>query len=104
MKGFILSGVAALFAAAGVFAGDAGQAKAVVKDDCCDCQPAGRSGLISGIAARRQARVSARHAVPATTKVVTEQPAVIRTEAIYQTKKVGEKVTVFPVESGKKSK
>lgn len=59
--------------------------------DCPECE--GRQGFL----ARRAAARAARHAQPATTKVVTEQPAVIKTETIYKTTKVGEKVTVVPV-------
>lgn len=59
--------------------------------DCPDCE--GRQGFL----ARRAAARAARHAQPSTTKVVTEQPAVIKTETIYQTRKVGEKITVVPV-------
>lgn len=37
------------------------------------------------------------------TKVVEETPAVIRKESIYQTKKVGEKITIVPAETTKKN-
>ena len=59
--------------------------------DCPDCE--GRQGILG----RRAAARAARHAKPATTTVVTEQAAVIKTESIYKTTKVGEKVTVTPV-------
>lgn len=73
-------------------------ATCVYAGDCPDCE--GRQGFL----ARRAAARAARHAVPATTKVVTEQPAIIKTETIYQTKKVGEKVTVVPAAEQKGAK
>lgn len=76
MRRFVLFG---LLAATTAYAGD-----------CPDCEA--RQGFL----ARRAAARAARHCQPATTKVVTEQPAIIKTEAIYQTRKVGEKVTVVP--------
>ena len=76
MKRFALFG---LLAATCAYAGD-----------CPDCE--GRKGILG----RRAAARAARHAKPATTTVVTEQPAVIKTESVYETRKIGEKITIIP--------
>lgn len=68
---------------------------ASVAGDCPDCAP-------KGFFARRAERKAARCAPVETVKKVEEKPAVIKTETIYR--KVGEKVVIVPVESGKKSK
>ena len=81
MRHFMVLGLGLVAAGAG-FAGD-----------CADCAP-------KGLLARRAERRAARHAVPVT--VVEEKPAIIKTESVYR--KVGEKVTVVPVEAGKKAK
>lgn len=72
----------------------------VFAGDCGDC--AGRQGLLARRADRKASRSCC--SAPATSSVVTEEPAVIRTEAIYQTRKVGEKVTIVPAgAAGKKA-
>jgi hypothetical protein len=58
--------------------------------DCPDC--AGREGFL----ARRAAIRAARQTVPTTTKVVTEAAATIKTESVYETRKIGEKITIIP--------
>ena len=68
--------------------------------DCANCSSGG--GLFSRRAERREARATARassscsSASTATASLYTEQPAVIRTESVYKTTKVGDKVTIVP--------
>lgn len=70
-------------------------------------------GLFSGFGSRRANRREARAAVAgscangscgsaSTAKTVEETPAVIRTESVYQTRKVAEKVTIAPASGATK--
>lgn len=81
MRRFIALGLGLVAAGAGI------------AGDCADCAPKGLLG-------RRAERRAARHATPVT--VVEEKQAIIKTESVYR--KVGEKVTILPVEAAKKSK
>lgn len=58
--------------------------------DCPDCE--GRQGILG----RRAAARAARQTVPTTTRVVTEAAATIKTESVYETRKIGEKITIIP--------
>lgn len=81
----------AVLAFAGVsLAGDCGSA--VASDGC------GRQGLLARRAERRAARSSC-GCEPATATLETVQPAEIRTQTIYKTTKVGERVTIVPTGS-----
>lgn len=76
------------------------QAVVVSSSDCASASRLGGcgGGLLSRRAERREARVASRSCgcSAATATVCTEQPAIIRTESIYRTTKVGEKTTIVP--------
>lgn len=64
------------------------------------CFAGDNGGLFGRRFARRAAKVEC--ATCSTVTTTKETPAVIKTESVY--KKVGEKVTIVPVEAAKKSK
>jgi len=63
---------------------------------------AGEFGDRLGRRSLRRCRTADCAACVSDAKVVEETPAVIRKESIYQTRKIGEKITIVPAETAKK--
>ena len=82
-----------------VVAGEQSPKAVVTKATSCDCQAVvGRSTLAERRADRRAARGFRCNGSECATRTVevTETPAIIRTESVYETRKVGQKTTIAP--------